>query len=132
MNKFKLPTPIELSRHYEISYRHTIQHLVSIELPPIVATFVLVQWFEIQCGKSVQEFLNKKYTTLGESISITHNKAVEIDSSVIIQSKAVAQNSWRIDFIIEAHYKDSKIAQATHSRNIVPLKLFDVLTPLSK
>ncbi|MBT3322046.1 MAG: hypothetical protein HN392_07140 [Anaerolineae bacterium] len=92
-------------------------------LPDLLGTYIIVKWMEIISAKLAHNSLDDKYITVGQNINITHTGMVAKGESVTIKSVFIQQAKRKLNFKITLRLRDEIIAEAEHTRIIIPKRI---------
>nr|VFJ61510.1 MAG: Acyl-CoA dehydrogenase [Candidatus Kentron sp. FW] len=115
-------------RHFLIEAEHCISR-IEPSMPSVLGTYVIVQWMETAAAELVHPRIEEGYISVGGKVSIEHTVPVPMGKTVDINAKVVEVDGNSIRFTIRAEWNGKKIAQADHWRSVMPMKLFNRLTP---
>jgi len=115
----------KLTQTFRVEKEDCISDLADY-LPAMLGTYILVKWMEIVSAKNINTQIDKvKYITLGQRVDIEHLQMAKLGEEIEIVSTIIEQDKRNILFEIEAFNREGAIiAKATHSRILMPLKVF--------
>jgi len=95
-------------------------------LPEMLGTYILVKWMEIVSVKNIYRQIDKeKYITFGKIVNIEHLQMAKLGEEIEIISTIIEQEKRNLSFEIEAFNSEGVlVAKATHTRILMPLKVF--------
>ncbi len=97
-------------------------------LPRLLGTYTIVKWMEIVSAKCVNTAIDtEKYITVGQEIAIEHIGMGKIGDEVEVTSRLVKQEKRERYFEIEAWIAGELIAEASHKRVLMPLRVLKKL-----
>ncbi len=98
---------------------------IDARLPALLGTYTIVKWMEITAAKLAQASLDKNHITVGQNINITHTGMVAEGEKVTIEAIFLKQQKRNLLFKTTAFTKKEIIAQAEHTRIIVPKRIIE-------
>lgn len=90
----------------------------------VLATPILIAYFENVSKDLVLPFLEEGFTTVGINISIDHLAPSKIGSKILIKSELIDINKRILSFKLEAFENDTLIGEGIHKRCIVNINKF--------
>jgi len=115
----------ELKEEFRVEAKDCISD-ISNTLPAVLGTYTLVKWMEIVSAKLINKHIDcQNYLSVGKIVNIEHSGMVRLNDEVEIISKLEEQSKKEAHFLITATANGKEIANATHIRVILPLKLID-------
>lgn len=91
---------------------------------PVFATPFMVSLMEKAASESVQPFLDGDHTTVGVSLSITHDAPTPVGMAVYAESELTAVEGKRLTFAVTAFDEAGPIGSGTHERAIITTSRF--------
>lgn len=103
-----------------VTDKDTLELKVDKSLPSIVATFVLVEWMEIETGTWLQGHCPESDINLEKTIRIEHLASARINDELVltISVEKIHRRYVTMDFVITSEEK--LIAKGNHVRYMVP------------
>lgn len=110
---------------HAVAAADTIASRVDSRLPPVLATFVLVEWMEVLAGRTVQPLLSPGHISLGVHLDIEQRGMAGIGRVVHLEARLVEAGHRRLDFEILASAGDEVLALATHRRHVIDRRVVE-------
>ncbi len=98
---------------------------ISVDLPDLLGTYILVKWMEIVSAKLAIDTIDENYITVGKSIDIQHMGMAKKGDKVSIRSKLIKKEKKKLTFSIVAKLNNTQIAEAKHTRIIISKKIVE-------
>lgn len=90
----------------------------------VLATPCLLAFVENTCKELVAPELEEGSSTVGISVSMTHDAPTKIGDTVVVEAELVEINKRILTFKVEAHDSKNTITKATHTRCVINVERF--------
>lgn len=109
----------------KVSKEDTLELKVDKSLPKVVATFVLVEWLEIETGTWLQGFCPESEINLGKTISIEHLSSAGSNEELTLTINVAKIHRRYVTMGFSITVAEKIIAQGSHVRYLVPTSLIN-------
>ncbi|MBU6460079.1 MAG: thioesterase family protein [Proteobacteria bacterium] len=124
MENMNLKIGLSSSVDIKVSQEHTASHVGSGVIM-VLATPVLVNFFETAALGAVEAYLEEGYQTVGTRLHISHFKATPVGMRVRAKADLLEVVDRRLVFHLSAEDEVEKIGEGIHERIIVNVHRFD-------
>lgn len=107
----------------QVSEEMTAKHFGSGDLP-VLATPMMVTWFEQCSAQCLKKFLEDGLTSVGIFLEAEHISATPVGGTVSVEAELVAVDNKIITFRATAFDNKGEIGHCTHKRAIVNAERF--------
>ena len=118
-----METGIKKEKYFIVKETESAKDIGSGDLE-VLATPILVAYFENVSKDLVTPYLTEGDTTVGINININHLAPSKIGNQILIKSELIEINKRILTFKLEAFDKDILIGERTHKRCIVNINKF--------
>ena len=114
---------IKKEKYFIVKETESAKNMGSGDLE-VLATPILVAYFENVSKDLVTPYLTEGDTTVGINININHLAPSKIGNQILIKAELIEINKRILTFKLEAFDKDILIGEGTHKRCIVNINKF--------
>ena len=115
--------------HFVVDTRHTVPQVDTSwlgfqEMPPVLATAMMVAFIEQTCIRSLSPFLEPGQKTVGIHVDISHIALTPIGMTVTADVELIAVDARTLLFNVSCHDEAGLIGKGTHRRSIIDATRF--------
>ena len=118
-----METGIKKEKYFIVKETESAKDMGSGDLE-VLATPILVAYFENVSKDLVTPYLTERDTTVGINININHLAPSKIGNQILIKAELIEINKRILTFKLEAFDKDVLIGEGIHKRCIVNINKF--------
>lgn len=118
-----METGIILEKEFIVKNEDSAKNVGSGDLE-VLATPVLISYFENVSKELVKSYLEDGSSTVGMNININHLAPSKIGNKILVKSTLVEINKRVLTFKVEAFDNDKLIGEGTHLRCIINVERF--------
>lgn len=118
-----METGIKKEKHFIVQEIESAKNIGSGDLD-VLATPILIAYFENVSKDLVSQYLNEGDTTVGININVNHLAPSKIGNQILVITELIEINKRILTFKLQAFDKDVLIGEGTHKRCIVNVNKF--------
>lgn len=124
-----LPSDLRHSETMRVGSRHTVPRVSPdwpgfADMPPVLATAVMVGFMEQTCIMALRPFLGPAEHSLGTHVAMSHVAATPVGMHVTATVELIAAEGRSLEFRVACHDEAGLIGEGTHRRAIIDLGRF--------